>query len=144
MTAGPWSTTWPRAPRSARPARPSGSTCAAPAGQAAPPTLNPAAPTTLNPAAPPALSLVAHSPSARRLLRPSAAARDPHPRHAGCSADQPRNVSGVCWNAVLMDQSHAPAYRLIRRPLPAAAAPRLDEAQQRVVEHERGPLLGPA
>jgi superfamily I DNA/RNA helicase/RecB family exonuclease len=40
-----------------------------------------------------------------------------------------------------MNQSHAPAYRLIRRPLPAASAPRLDEAQQRVVEHEGGPLL---
>jgi superfamily I DNA/RNA helicase/RecB family exonuclease len=40
-----------------------------------------------------------------------------------------------------MDQSHAPAYRLVRRPLPAASAPRLDEAQQRVVEHEGGPLL---
>jgi superfamily I DNA/RNA helicase/RecB family exonuclease len=40
-----------------------------------------------------------------------------------------------------MDQSHAPAYRLIRRPLPAAAAPCLDEAQQRVVDHEGGPLL---
>src|SRR6266849_3215231 len=63
------------------------------------------------------------------------------PRHAGCSADQSRNVSGVCWNAVLMDQSHAPAYRLVRRPLPAASAPRLDEAQQRVVDHAGGPLL---
>jgi superfamily I DNA/RNA helicase/RecB family exonuclease len=40
-----------------------------------------------------------------------------------------------------MDQSHAPAYRLVRRPLPAASAPRLDEAQRRVVEHEGGPLL---
>jgi len=40
-----------------------------------------------------------------------------------------------------MDQSHAPTYRLVRRPLPAASAPRLDEAQQRVVEHEGGPLL---
>ena len=63
------------------------------------------------------------------------------PRHAGCSVDQPRNVSGVCWNAVLMDQSHAPAYRLVRRPLPAASAPRLDQAQQQVVDHEGGPLL---
>jgi superfamily I DNA/RNA helicase/RecB family exonuclease len=40
-----------------------------------------------------------------------------------------------------MDPSHALAYRLVRRPLPAASAPRLDEAQQRVVEHEGGPLL---
>src|SRR6202453_4366210 len=61
--------------------------------------------------------------------------------HAGSSADRPQNVSGVCWNAVLMDHSHAPAYRLVRRTLPAASAPRLDEAQQRVVEHEGGPLL---
>ncbi len=34
-----------------------------------------------------------------------------------------------------------PAYRLVRRPPPAAAAPRLDEAQQRVVQHAGGPLL---
>jgi superfamily I DNA/RNA helicase/RecB family exonuclease len=40
-----------------------------------------------------------------------------------------------------MEQSHAPAYRLVRRPLPAASAPRLDEAQQRVVDHAGGPLL---
>ena len=40
-----------------------------------------------------------------------------------------------------MEQPHAPAYRLVRRPLPAAAAPRLDEAQQRVVDHAGGPLL---
>ena len=40
-----------------------------------------------------------------------------------------------------MDQSHAPAYRLVRRPLPSAAVPRLDEAQQRVVDHPGGPLL---
>jgi superfamily I DNA/RNA helicase/RecB family exonuclease len=40
-----------------------------------------------------------------------------------------------------MDQSHAPAYRLVRRPLPAASAPRLDQAQQQVVDHESGPLL---
>ena len=40
-----------------------------------------------------------------------------------------------------MDSSHAPAYRLVRRPLPAASAPRLDKAQQRVVDHEGGPLL---
>jgi superfamily I DNA/RNA helicase/RecB family exonuclease len=40
-----------------------------------------------------------------------------------------------------MDASHAPAYRLVRRPVPAASAPRLDEAQQQVVAHEGGPLL---
>jgi superfamily I DNA/RNA helicase/RecB family exonuclease len=40
-----------------------------------------------------------------------------------------------------MEQPHAPAYRLVRRPLPAASAPRLDEAQQRVVDHDGGPLL---
>jgi superfamily I DNA/RNA helicase/RecB family exonuclease len=40
-----------------------------------------------------------------------------------------------------MDSAHAPAYRLVRRPLPTAAAPRLDEAQQRVVDHAGGPLL---
>jgi superfamily I DNA/RNA helicase/RecB family exonuclease len=40
-----------------------------------------------------------------------------------------------------MDSSHAPAYRLVRRPLPAASAPRLDQAQQQVVDHEGGPLL---
>jgi superfamily I DNA/RNA helicase/RecB family exonuclease len=34
-----------------------------------------------------------------------------------------------------------PAYRLVRRPAPAAAPPRLDEAQQRVVDHAGGPLL---
>ncbi len=40
-----------------------------------------------------------------------------------------------------MDSSHAPAYRLVRLPLPTASAPRLDEAQQRVVDHQGGPLL---
>ena len=40
-----------------------------------------------------------------------------------------------------MEQPHAPAYRLVRRPRPTAAAPRLDEAQQRVVDHAGGPLL---
>jgi superfamily I DNA/RNA helicase/RecB family exonuclease len=40
-----------------------------------------------------------------------------------------------------MEQPHAPAYRLVRRPLPVASAPRLDEAQQRVVDHDGGPLL---
>ena len=38
--------------------------------------------------------------------------------------------------------SRAPAYRLVRRPVPAAAAPpTLDDAQQRVVSHTSGPLL---
>ena len=40
-----------------------------------------------------------------------------------------------------MDSSHAPVYRLVRRPLPTASTPRLDEAQQQVVDHEGGPLL---
>ena len=40
-----------------------------------------------------------------------------------------------------MEHSRAPAYRLIRRPLPAATAPCLDEAQQQVVDHVGGPLL---
>jgi superfamily I DNA/RNA helicase/RecB family exonuclease len=40
-----------------------------------------------------------------------------------------------------MDSS-APAYRLVRRPMPAAAEPpRLDDAQQQVVSHSSGPLL---
>ncbi|MBV9092288.1 MAG: ATP-dependent helicase [Streptosporangiaceae bacterium] len=34
-----------------------------------------------------------------------------------------------------------PAYRLVRRPLPPASPPRLDQAQQRVVDHAGGPLL---
>jgi superfamily I DNA/RNA helicase/RecB family exonuclease len=40
-----------------------------------------------------------------------------------------------------MEQSRAPAYRLVRRSLPVASAARLDEAQQRVVNHAGGPLL---
>ena len=58
-----------------------------------------------------------------------------------------------------MDQSRAPAYRLVRRPLPGAGPgsadgpygphgpagppgpPRLDQAQQQVVDHAGGPLL---
>ncbi len=40
-----------------------------------------------------------------------------------------------------MEHSRAPAYRLVRRPLPGATAPRLDEAQQQVVDHAGGPLL---
>ncbi len=42
-----------------------------------------------------------------------------------------------------MDSTPAPAYRLVRRPVPTSslAAPRLDDAQRRVVEHEGGPLL---
>src|SRR5258708_29435671 len=38
--------------------------------------------------------------------------------------------------------SSAPAYRLVRRPVPASAVPpALDDAQQRVVSHAGGPLL---
>src|SRR5215468_1070304 len=38
--------------------------------------------------------------------------------------------------------SGAPAYRLVRRPVPASAVrPTLDDAQQRVVSHAAGPLL---
>ena len=40
-----------------------------------------------------------------------------------------------------MEQARAPAYRLVRRPVPAAPAARLDEAQQAVVDHAGGPLL---
>jgi superfamily I DNA/RNA helicase/RecB family exonuclease len=44
-----------------------------------------------------------------------------------------------------MDQSRAPAYRLVRRPLAGVGAaggpPRLDQAQQQVVDHAAGPLL---
>ena len=40
-----------------------------------------------------------------------------------------------------MAETHAPAYRLVRPPLPSSAVPRLDEAQQRVVDHPGGPLL---
>jgi len=43
-----------------------------------------------------------------------------------------------------MDQSRAPAYRLVRRPAAGAggtAAPRLDQHQQQVVDHAGGPLL---
>ena len=40
-----------------------------------------------------------------------------------------------------MDSS-APAYRLVRRPVPASAAPtELDGDQRRVVSHQSGPLL---
>ena len=40
-----------------------------------------------------------------------------------------------------MAETHAPAYRLVRRSLPSSAVPHLDEAQQRVVDHPGGPLL---
>src|ERR1700734_4050694 len=40
-----------------------------------------------------------------------------------------------------MAETPAPAYRLVRRALPSSAVPRLDEAQQRVVDHPGGPLL---
>jgi superfamily I DNA/RNA helicase/RecB family exonuclease len=38
-------------------------------------------------------------------------------------------------------ETTSPAYRLVRQPGPAAAPPRLDGAQRRVVEHAGGPLL---
>jgi superfamily I DNA/RNA helicase/RecB family exonuclease len=40
-----------------------------------------------------------------------------------------------------MEHPPAPAYRLVRRPVPAAPAARLDQAQQAVVDHAGGPLL---
>jgi superfamily I DNA/RNA helicase len=40
-----------------------------------------------------------------------------------------------------MEQPPAPAYRLVRRPAPAAPAVSLDQAQQAVVDHVAGPLL---
>ncbi len=38
-------------------------------------------------------------------------------------------------------ETASPAYRLVRRPQPAAAPPRLDAAQQAVAAHSGGPLL---
>jgi len=43
--------------------------------------------------------------------------------------------------STVMEQAHAPAYRLVRRPVPTAPAARLDQAQQAVVDHAGGPLL---
>jgi len=40
-----------------------------------------------------------------------------------------------------METTSPPAYRLVRLPGSPAAAPRLDDAQRRVVEHAGGPLL---
>ncbi len=40
-----------------------------------------------------------------------------------------------------MEHPPAPAYRLVRRPVPTAPAARLDQAQQAVVDHAGGPLL---
>jgi superfamily I DNA/RNA helicase/RecB family exonuclease len=40
-----------------------------------------------------------------------------------------------------MDRQQPPAYRLVRRPVAAAAPPALDQAQARVVGHAGGPLL---
>ncbi len=38
-------------------------------------------------------------------------------------------------------ERHSPSYRLVRRPVPAAGPPALDEAQRQVVSHAGGPLL---
>ena len=77
------------------------------------------------------------------------------------SPDEPRNVSAVCWNAV-MEQSRAPVYRLVRRPrrpggtsertgwsghpdpqvLPGTRAAPPDQAQQQVVDHTGRPAAG--
>ncbi|HSR82931.1 MAG TPA: ATP-dependent DNA helicase [Streptosporangiaceae bacterium] len=38
-------------------------------------------------------------------------------------------------------ETSSPVYRLVRQPTPPVTAPRLDEAQRRVVEHADGPLL---
>jgi superfamily I DNA/RNA helicase/RecB family exonuclease len=38
-------------------------------------------------------------------------------------------------------ETHPPAYRLVRRPVPSALPPRLDQDQLRVVSHSGGPLL---
>jgi superfamily I DNA/RNA helicase/RecB family exonuclease len=40
-----------------------------------------------------------------------------------------------------MDRQQPPSYRLVRRPVAAAAQPALDQAQARVVGHAGGPLL---
>ena len=78
--------------------------------------------------------------------RGSASAGPPPPRHAEPSPDGLLNVSAVCWNA-----SNGPVPRPRVPPRPPApgrranrsgrAPPRLDQAQQQVVDHAGGPLL---
>src|SRR5713226_1980984 len=84
------------------------------------------------------------SPTGRRWRRPRPATNR---RHAGVPRTG-REMSVVSAGMPRMDQSRAPAYRLVRRPLAGAGAagqagqaPRLDQAQQQVVDHAGGPLL---
>src|SRR5262249_17331178 len=58
----------------------------------------------------------------------------------GGTAKSSRDVRGVCWNALLMNE-YSPAYHLVRPRARAAGAPVLDAAQQAVVDHEGLPLL---
>ena len=76
--------------------------------------------------------------SGPRMPRPGGAQASP--RHAGVPRIS-REMSVASAGMPYMDQSNAPAYRLIRRPSAAASAPRLDQAQQQVVDHAGGPLL---
>src|SRR4029077_15607341 len=74
------------------------------------------------------------------------------PRHAEPPRMSPE-MSVPSAGMPVMEQSRAPAYRLVRRPLAGAGPgpaggpdapqgpPRLDQAQQQVVEHKGGPLL---
>src|SRR5262249_60639025 len=58
----------------------------------------------------------------------------------GGTAKSSRDVRGVCWNALLMNE-YSPAYHLVRPRARAAGAPVLDAAQQAGVDHAGLPLL---
>src|SRR5580693_3130395 len=75
--------------------------------------------------------------ASRATRRAADAAADTADRSAGSR----RKCRWRLLESMVMEQAHAPAYRLVRRPLPTAPAARLDEAQQAVVDHAGGPLL---
>src|SRR5439155_20297748 len=101
-------------------------------------------------------SAAAQNLAAKRFRRPtqnpSRTAEKPpkftSPRHAE-PARMSREMSVPAAGIQVMDQSRAPAYRLVRRPLAGGSPgpegtpgpPRLDQAQQQVGDHAGGPLL---